>query len=168
MEKIISDIPLSSDWKIVRLIDEGWSADKKYYIKDNEGFQYLLRISRGQSYKEERHLYSALRELGEIELPVSKLLSSGLCNDGKNTFRLFNWIEGVELLNIVGSLSEEQQYGYGYDSGKILTIVRGDFYRGSIKMGKIISLVVPTQPRLILPNERQNAHGTNITKNVQH
>ncbi|MCB0664681.1 MAG: phosphotransferase [Saprospiraceae bacterium] len=120
MQKIISDIPLSNNWKIVRLINEGWSADKKYYIKDNKGSQYVLRISRGQSYKEESLLYTALRDLGEMELPVSKLLSSGLCNDGKNTFRLFSWIEGVDLRNVIGDLSEEQQYEYGYDSGKIL------------------------------------------------
>ena len=44
MEKIISDIPLSSDWKIVRLIDEGWSADKKYYIKDKEKYYSYVNI----------------------------------------------------------------------------------------------------------------------------
>jgi aminoglycoside phosphotransferase (APT) family kinase protein len=43
-----------------------------------------------------------------------------LCNNGKNTFRLFSWVEGVEIIKIIGTLSEEEQYDYGYDSGKIL------------------------------------------------
>ena len=120
MEEIILDIPFSNEWKTIRLIDEGWSADKKYYIEDNKGFQYLLRISEGQSYEEESHLYNALRKLNKKDIRVSKLLDSGLCNNGKNTFRLFNWIEGLEIIKIIGNLSEKEQYEYGYESGKIL------------------------------------------------
>ncbi len=120
MEEIIYDIPMSPNWKIIRPIDEGWSADKKYYIKDNKGLQYLLRISEGQSYEEESDSYNALRKLNDIDIRVSKLLDSGLCNNGKNTFRLFSWIEGVVIRKIIGSLSEEEQYKYGFDAGKIL------------------------------------------------
>ena len=42
------------------------------------------------------------------------------------------------------------------------------FWGMPIKMGKMHSLGVPTQPKLILPNERQNAHSTNIAKNAEH
>ncbi len=120
MEVIISDIPTSKTWKIIQSIHEGWSADKKYYIKDQKGYQYLLRISNGESTEAERHLYNALRELNKKDIPVSKLLDSGLCNQGKHTYRLFNWIEGVEIRKIIDRLSEEEQYKYGYDAGKIL------------------------------------------------
>ena len=121
MKEIILDIPFSNEWKIIRLINEGWSADNKYYIKDNKGFQYLLRISEGQSYEEESHLYKALRQLNKMNIPVSKLKDSGLCNNGNNTFRLFSWIEGVEIIKTLGSLSEKEQYEYGYASGEILS-----------------------------------------------
>ena len=55
-----------------------------------------------------------------MDIPVSKLLDSGLCNNGKNTFRLFNWIEGVEIIKVIGILSEKEQYEYGYKAGAIL------------------------------------------------
>ena len=58
MEEIISEIPLSNEWKTLQLIAEGWSTDKKYYVKDYRGRQYLLRISEGKSYEEESHLYN--------------------------------------------------------------------------------------------------------------
>lgn len=117
---MMSDISGSKKWKTIQLIDEGWSADQKYYINDNKGAQYLLRISAGHHYKEESQLYDALKEVNKIDIPVSKLLDAGLCNNGKNTFRLFTWIEGIALLKIIGSLSEKEQYDLGYESGKIL------------------------------------------------
>jgi len=120
MEETISDIPLSNTWIIIQSIAEGWSADLKYYIKDDRGMQYLLRISGSQSHEEESQLYNALKQLNGIDIRVSKLLNSGLCNNGKNTFRLFSWIDGVEIIKIIENLSKEEQYEYGCDSGKIL------------------------------------------------
>jgi aminoglycoside phosphotransferase (APT) family kinase protein len=120
MDEMISDIPLSNEWTTVRSINEGWSTDKKYYVKDNRGEQYLLRISSGTCYQEESHLYDSFKKLNKIDIPVSKLLKSGLCNNGKNTYRLFNWIEGIEIQKILGNLSEEEQYKNGFDAGNIL------------------------------------------------
>lgn len=120
MEEIIADIPLAKEWKTIRAIEEGWSTDKKYYLKDDKGAQYLLRISKGQRYEEESHLYKALEQLNEMDIPVSKLLDSGLCNNGKHTFRLFTWIEGVEIIKTIERLTEKEQYEYGYASGTIL------------------------------------------------
>lgn len=121
MEEILLDIAFLSDWKTIIPIKEGWSADKKYYITDNKGLQYLLRLSYSERYEEESHLYHALRQLNEKDIPVSKLLDSGLCNHGKNTYRLYSWIEGVEIIKIIESLSEKEHYAFGYAAGEILS-----------------------------------------------
>ena len=123
MEKFLPDIPSSNNWKTIRAIKEGWSKDLKYYIKDKKGFQFLLRISDGQSYEREHSYYDALSTLKNKNLPIAKLLDSGLCNDGENTYRLFSWIEGVEILKVIDNLSETEQYQYGYEAGIILKAI---------------------------------------------
>ena len=120
MDRTFRDIPLSNTWKTIKEIKEGWSDDKKYYIEDHKGASFLLRLSDELSLEREKAHYNALRKLNDKEIPISKLLESGLCNNGKNTYRIFSWIEGVEILKILDKLSGEQQYKYGYDSGKIL------------------------------------------------
>ncbi|KAA3631941.1 MAG: phosphotransferase family protein [Bacteroidetes bacterium] len=120
MGNFFADIPLSNNWKIIRSIKEGWSDDEKYYIQDDKGHEYLLRISAGNKYEEESQYYNALSKLNRIDIISSKLLDSGLCNNGKNTFRLFTWVTGEELLKKIGHYSEREQYKYGYESGQVL------------------------------------------------
>ncbi len=121
MDKIIAGIPGANDWKAIRKIEEGWSEDAKYFVEDKVGRRFLLRISDGNKYEEERQLYAALRGLNKVDILTSKLIDSGLCNDGKHTFRIFNWLEGEELTKVLGNFSERNQYLLGYSSGQILS-----------------------------------------------
>ena len=89
-------------------------------IKNESGTRFLLRISDGQSLERESAYYSALRKLNGKDLLISKLLDSGLCNNGKNTYRLFTWIEGTELIKTIDGLTEKEKYDYGYRSGLML------------------------------------------------
>lgn len=120
MMKVISDIPGSGDWKIIRNIKEGWSEDTKYFVEDNRGRRLLLRISDGRKYEVESPLYEALGELSKWDIGTAKLLCSGLCNDGNHTFRVFSWVEGVEIRKVLASFSEKEQFDHGYNSGLIL------------------------------------------------
>ena len=120
MDKIIADVPGAGDWKTIRKIEEGWSDDIKYFVEDEVGRRFLLRISNGNKYEEEHQLYEALRDLNKTEILTSKLIDSGLCNDGKNTFRIFDWLEGQEMTRILSNFSDRDQYSLGYSSGQIL------------------------------------------------
>lgn len=120
MEEIYQDIPSANQWTIIREIKEGWSDDLKFYIQNDIGMSFLLRISDGLSLERERTYYDALRKLNAPDLLTSKLLLSGLCNNGKNTFRLFSWIDGVEVIKVLDSLTQKEQYDYGFESGSIL------------------------------------------------
>ena len=120
MKNVFSDIPDSDTWKIARKINEGWSDDDKYYIKTNGGNQFLLRISDASSLEKEQAYYAALKELNHKNIPVSKLMNEGICNNGKNTFRLFRWIEGAEARKSLGNFSAKKQYDLGVQAGVIL------------------------------------------------
>ena len=120
MNNTIAEIPGAGDWKTISKIEEGWSDDAKYFVEDKVGRRFLLRISDGNKYEEERQLYEALRALNKTEIPTSKLIDSGLCNDGKHTFRIFNWLEGEVITRILDNFSDKDQYSLGYSSGQIL------------------------------------------------
>jgi len=120
MQAIFSDIPDSNTWKITQKINEGWSDDDKYYIKADNGNQFLLRISNGSSLEREQACYAALKELNHKNIPASKLINEGKCNDGKNTFRLFTWIDGTEARKLLGNFPAKKQYELGVQAGRIL------------------------------------------------
>lgn len=48
------------------------------------------------SLESEKAFYSAMKELNGKDILVQKLMEEGRCNEGKNTYRLFGWIEGIE------------------------------------------------------------------------
>ncbi len=120
MKNAFNDIPNSHTWKIIKEINEGWSDDEKYYIETNNRHPFLLRISDALSLEKEQACYTALRELNHKNIPVSKLIDDGICNDEKNTFRLFSWIEGVEARKLLGNFPKKKQYDLGVQSGIIL------------------------------------------------
>lgn len=41
----LKNIPEYSTWDIIRKIDKGWSKDIKYYIRNKDGQEFLLRIT---------------------------------------------------------------------------------------------------------------------------
>jgi aminoglycoside phosphotransferase (APT) family kinase protein len=143
MKEIFQDIPSTDKWKVVREINDGWSNDLKFYVKDHTDTQFLLRISDGASLERERNYYDALQKLNDKDIRTSKLMDAGWCNQGKNTYRLFSWIEGVELIKIIDHISLEEQYHYGFESARILKEIHqvnspsgrlawGDYYNQKI------------------------------------
>lgn len=120
MNPQFKDIPGAQNWVVFRPINEGWSADQKFYIQDQTGKEFLLRISGKDSFEKEQSLYKALKDLGKKNIPVSRLLGSGKCNEGNNTYRIFSWVKGQEIKGVLLSLSQNQQYDYGYQAGRIL------------------------------------------------
>ena len=114
-------IPESQSWKICRPIVSGWSHDQKFYIQTEVDAEYLLRISALDSFEEEKGAYRALQEISDnSDALFAKLIKSGLCNGGKNTYRLFSWINGTELPLVLSTFSDQEQYQLGREAGKLL------------------------------------------------
>lgn len=120
MKAMFVEIPGAAKWTDIQPIHKGWSNDTKFYIKNNSGNQFLLRISDAKSLENEKRCYDALRKLNDKDILVAKLLDSGICNQGKNTFRLFSWIDGTEVEPLLANLSPKEQYAYGLEAGRIL------------------------------------------------
>jgi len=62
------DIKEYSNWDIIRKIDKGWSQDNKYYIKNRNGQEYLLRVSDISELDSKRKEYENLCIISKINI----------------------------------------------------------------------------------------------------
>lgn len=113
-------IPAAEDWEKATPITKGWSHDEKFHIHHRDGSQYLLRLSAKEDLEREAKLYAALQQLSSKGLALPDFLDAGLCAQGQKTYRLFSWVEGVELGPELPHLSIEQQYRLGIQAGQLL------------------------------------------------
>ena len=100
------------------LIEKGWSGDKKYCITNDRGEKYLLRISDVSQYEKKKEEFQLMLELAKLGVPMCLPIEFGVCDDG--VYSIQSWIDGRDVEDVAPSLSEEEQYNYGYQSGQIL------------------------------------------------
>lgn len=117
------DIVESLNWKSIDLISKGWSSDKKYKIRTNDGELLLLRVSDIDQYEAKKKEYEIITKYSKLGINMSMPKKFGICNDGKNVYMLLSWIEGNELEEILPSLSEKEQYLLGREAGRILLMI---------------------------------------------
>jgi len=123
MQSFFTEIPNYNTWHTIQEIKAGWSSDDKYYIKNNIGKEFLLRISDKTSFKQEHAHYTAFKNIDKRQVLMPKLLAAGLCNQSQYTFRLFSWIKGEVLEGKMAYLTPQQQYAYGVQAGKMLRVI---------------------------------------------
>lgn len=99
-------------------ITEGWSEDKKYRVTDQEGENYLLRVSPLKRQEQVLQLFPILEEINEMGVLISQPIQSKLFED--SVYALYSWIDGEDAETLIPSLSEEEQYQLGVKSGEML------------------------------------------------
>lgn len=114
----LRDIKGYPSWIRIEFLDKGWSEDKKFYIKDIKGNQYLLRISDPERYEQRRREYQYLQKMYAMGLPVSQPLEYGLLLDGR-VYSLVSWVEGEDAITVICKLPEDEQYGFGLQAGRV-------------------------------------------------
>lgn len=120
MYKEFCDIPEFQKWTKIEKINAGWSRDIKYYIKDCDGEEFLLRISDASLYNEKKKEFEMIKKFNTLSFAMSQAIDFGMCNDNKNVYMLLSWVNGENLEDVIGSLTEKEQYELGIQAGKIL------------------------------------------------
>ncbi len=102
MDKAFDDILDSCEWNTIKLVNKGWSNDKKYYIETNQGRHLLLRVSDISQYKNKKRDYEVIKQLDEFDILMSRPIDFGICNNGKEVYTLLTWIDGkdAEAINL--------------------------------------------------------------------
>lgn len=99
-------------------VEKGWSGDKKYCAVTADGAKYLLRVSPIEQYERKKSEFELMQRVAALGVPMCEALEFGTCDEG--VYSVQTWIDGRDAEELLPELSEEEQYRYGYESGKIL------------------------------------------------
>lgn len=99
-------------------INKGWSSDQKFCVTDQNGVRYLLRVSDIAQYDAKQAEFSVMKQLAELDIPMCKPIEFGTCNEG--VYSIQSWIDGVDAEQVIGNYSQDLQYNYGVQAGRIL------------------------------------------------
>lgn len=114
------DIPNYETFTKVELIHKGWSSDKKYYVETGNGEKLLLRVSDISNYDDKKHEFDIMKRITAAGINMSQPIDFGICDDGKSVYQLMTWCEGEEAKELLPSLSEQEQYEFGWKAGQML------------------------------------------------
>lgn len=118
--KLFNDISGSNNWDTIKLIEKGWSDDKKYYIKTVDEKELLLRISDITQYENKKREFESLEVLISRDILMSRPIDFGICNSGKSVYSLLTWINGEDAEVIIPQLDGKKQYSLGVNAGVFL------------------------------------------------
>lgn len=99
-------------------INKGWSSDQKYCVTDQNGVRYLLRVSDISQHDAKQAEFNVMKQLAELDIPMCKPIEFGTCNEG--VYSIQSWIDGVDAEQVIGNYSQDLQYNYGVQAGRIL------------------------------------------------
>lgn len=114
----IGDLVENKKFEYVAEIKKGWSGEKKYYIRLQDGMELLLRISPLAQYNQKVKEFNYMKVLYRQGQPISKPLELKVIEE--KVFSLFKWVVGNDSEEVLPLLSEEEQYRLGVESGEIL------------------------------------------------
>ncbi|HEX9897294.1 MAG TPA: phosphotransferase [Dehalococcoidales bacterium] len=118
--KMLRDIPEFNNWHRIEPVDKGWSADKKFYIEDNDGKKLLLRLADISQSEKKKTEYETMVKVQQLGISMSEPLSLGTCDSGKLVYILLSWLEGESAEEALPSLNVKTQYGLGFSAGQML------------------------------------------------
>ncbi len=99
-------------------IEKGWSGDQKYHVIDHNGNHYLLRISEPSTYDSKLGEFNMMKIIESLGIPMCLPIEFGKCDEG--VYSLQSWINGKDAEDIIPTLSDQEQYSYGFIAGEIL------------------------------------------------
>ena len=113
-------IPGHENFVKIEPINKGWTNDKKYYIKASDGQQLLLRVTDISEYENKKAQYTRLEQLSIIDIPMSRPVDFGLCDDDKNVYQLLTWVDGVDVESVLPKMPITEQHSIGLKAGRLL------------------------------------------------
>lgn len=99
------------------LIRKGWSGDKKYRIRTENGYR-LLRISPSDRHDRAVQVFRTMKRFFDLGIPMCEPIELGVCEEG--VYSLQGWIDGEDAEQALRRMPSDRQYAYGLEAGEIL------------------------------------------------
>lgn len=132
------DIPNHDSFLKIEPIHKGWSRDKKYYVETKDGRRLLLRISAISEHDEKKKEFEIMKQLATIGIKMSLPIDFGICDNGNSVYQILTWVDGEEAKEVLSSLSDKEQYAYGWEAGQMLLKMQiAESYPPSAEWAKI-------------------------------
>ena len=106
------------DFTDKKAINKGWSSDRKYRVTATDGTKYLLRISPIEQYNRKHHEFVMMQRVAALGVPMCHPIEFGTCDEG--VYSLQSWVDGKDAEEVIHTLSDNEQYLYGVNAGRIL------------------------------------------------
>lgn len=119
--EFLRDIEHSSQWKLVKPVDKGWSKDRKFYVESEDGRRLLLRLTERQQHAVKQREFAAMQRFWQLGIRMSEPLQFGLCGGGQYVYSLLSWLDGQAADEVIPTYSTSQQYRFGVQAGRILS-----------------------------------------------
>lgn len=116
----MTGIPGYEAFTKIEPLNKGWSSDQKYYIETVDGRRLLLRVADIVEYDRKFAEFDMLKRVAELDIPVSRPIDFGVCDDGKSVCQLLTWIDGTDAQSVLPTLTETEQYALGWKAGETL------------------------------------------------
>lgn len=107
-----------SDFVEVTEIQKGWSADKKYCVKDEYGKKYMFRLSSSEQHDRKKAEFERMQRVQALGVSMCEPIEFGACEDG--VYMVQSWIVGEDASEVLPTLEDAQAYDLGVEAGQIL------------------------------------------------
>lgn len=107
-------------FRSVKKVSGGVLGDCLYHVETLDNSKLFLRIFDASKYSHKKEEFEALQALAAHDVPVNVPIEVGVFDNGDEGYMLFNWIDGVNLLNLYHEAPKIVQYYYGVRAGELL------------------------------------------------
>ncbi|EEL50345.1 aminoglycoside phosphotransferase family protein [Bacillus cereus] len=126
MQEVLTELEKQLNWPhIVKctVISKGFSPDQKYKIELENRERYFIKVCDRVARERKQEEYEYMRRLELLEVPMPKLLHFVNLDSCNQCVQVFEWIDGEDGENILGKLTEKEQYIAGKRAGQVLKTI---------------------------------------------
>lgn len=103
------------------LIHKGWSSDKKFCIRTEDGSKYLLRISPNEKSTARKEQFHIQQQLADLGVNMCNPIDFGVCDEA--VYMIQSWVNGEDAEEVIPQLKREEQYLLGVEAGAMLKLI---------------------------------------------
>ena len=108
-------------FKRLEKIEKGWSGDQKWRVEDENGEEYLLRITKNERAITRAENFEYQKRLYSLGVPMPEPIEAGYCDEGAYT--LERYLRAKDAEETIRSSSSEKKYEFGVQAGRILRTI---------------------------------------------
>ncbi|SIS64463.1 aminoglycoside phosphotransferase family protein [Salimicrobium flavidum] len=114
--RVLERIPHVKEAETVTKLTKGFSYDEKYIIDET----YLLRMFAKENSPSRKREFETLHQLSTYSDYVPKAIAFDTLKDSGKSYMILSYVPGTDAENVLGNLTEEEQYSAGVKAGEEL------------------------------------------------